>query len=123
MGDAGASLTALALSGSTSVKRKLWGALLKPPDEKKTPAGAHYLGGSEGYQHPSDNRLNARRQYLSERLHAAGPRPVLEALIDVADGADIDRTLENYARIPSSFYRLMGASHFQKPFLVKASTI
>ena len=60
---------------------------------------------------------------LPSSLHAAGPRPVLEALIAVADGADLDWTLENSARLPSSYYHIMGASHFQKPFLVKASTI
>ena len=52
-----------------------------------------------------------------------GPRPVLEALIAVADGHDLDWTLENSARLPSTYYHIMGASHFQKPFLVKASTI
>ena len=97
---------------------------MPPDDEKKTPAEVHYLGGGDDrHQPPSDSKRAPRRQYLAERLHAAGPRPVLEALLAVADGHDLDWTLEDSARIPSSVYRIMGASHFQKPFLVKASTI
>ena len=53
-----------------------------------------------------------------------GPQPVLEALLAVAAGQDLDWTLENSARLPSSHYHIMGASHFTKPFLnhCKAST-
>ena len=69
---------------------------MPPDDEKKTPAEVHYLGGGDDrHQPPSDSKRSPRRQYLAERLHAAGPRPVLEALLAVADGHDLDWTLEN----------------------------
>jgi hypothetical protein len=52
---------------------------------------------------------SARRQRLVAHLHAAGPRPCLEALIEVARGRDLDDVLERFARIPISTYRLVGA--------------
>jgi len=50
-----------------------------------------------------------RRQRLAALLHAAGPRPVLEALIEVADGAALDWVLERFARIPPATYHALGA--------------
>ena len=64
----------------------------------------------------------ARAQYLCERLHAAGPRPTYEALKEVASGKDLETVLEDYARIPTSFYRLTGASSFVKLSLIWKST-
>ena len=52
---------------------------------------------------------SARRQRLVSHLHAAGPRPVLEALLEVAAGADLDRTLERFARVPVATYHALGA--------------
>jgi hypothetical protein len=58
----------------------------------------------------SDNtKRSARRQHLSRHLHAAGPRPCMEALIEVADGGDLDTVLESYARIAVEVYRALGA--------------
>ena len=115
MGNAGASHTEHALPGSASVKRKPWGALLKPPDGKKTPAEARYLGGGDVEDNaPPDSKRSVRRQYLSKRLHAAGPRPVLEALLAVDGGQPLDDVLEGFARIPSSFYSILGASSFAR---------
>jgi hypothetical protein len=54
-------------------------------------------------------RRNARRQRLAAHLHAAGPRPVLEALLEVESGHPLDDVLERYARIPVSTYRALGA--------------
>jgi hypothetical protein len=55
---------------------------------------------------------NIRRQRLARHLHAAGPRPVLEALLDVADGRDLDTTLEDFARLDPETYVAVGADHF-----------
>jgi hypothetical protein len=54
-------------------------------------------------------RLNNDRQRKAAHLHAAGPRPVLEALIAVASGEDLDEVLADFARIPVSIYRTIGA--------------
>ena len=91
-----------------------------PSREDEAP-NISYLGeGEDNRCTPADN--TARRQYLCERLHAAGPRPTYQAVEDIAAGKDIDTVLEDYARIPTSFYRITGASNFIKPFLVWAST-
>lgn len=88
---------------------------VKPPDEKKTPAEARYLGGGNVEDSASpDNKRSVRRQYLSKRLHVAGPRPILEALIAVENGQPLDDVLEDFARIPSSFYSILGASSFAR---------
>ncbi len=55
---------------------------------------------------------NARRQRLALRLHEAGPRPMMEALLDVAGGRDLDETLEDFARLPASTYCAVGADEF-----------
>jgi hypothetical protein len=52
---------------------------------------------------------NARRQRLALRLHEAGPRPTLEALLDVAGGRDLDETLEDFARVSVRTYEAVGA--------------
>jgi hypothetical protein len=91
-----------------------------PSKEDKAPE-VRYLGEGENNRcTPPDN--TARRQYLCERVHAAGPRPTFHALSDVASGKDLDEVLEDYARLPTSFYRITGASSFVKPILVWAST-
>ena len=56
-----------------------------------------------------DGGRNSRRQYLVQHLHAAGPRPVLEALLEVEAGRDLDCVLERYAEIPIGVYRAVGA--------------
>jgi len=84
-------------------------------DEKKTPAEARYLGGGDVEDNaPPDSNRSVRRQYLSKCLHAAGPRPVLEALLAVDRGQPLDNVLEDFARVPSSFYSILGASSFAR---------
>ena len=84
-------------------------------DEKKTPAEARYLSGGDVKDNtPPDSNRSVRRQYLSKRLHAAGPRPVLEALLAVDRGQPLDDVLEDFARVPSNFYRIVGASSFAR---------
>ena len=52
---------------------------------------------------------SARRQRLVAHLHAAGPRPCLEALLEVAGGRNLDAVLEAYRRIPVDVYHALGA--------------
>ena len=54
-------------------------------------------------------KLSARRMELCAHLHAAGPRPVLEALIAVDRGQPLDDVLEDFARIPTDIYRAVFA--------------
>ena len=56
----------------------------------------------------SDQR-SARRQRLVAHLHAAGPRPCMEALLEGAAGGNLDDVLEAYRRIPVSIYHAIGA--------------
>jgi hypothetical protein len=44
-------------------------------------------------------------------LVASGPRPVLEALLEVARGRDLDAVLEAYGRIPVEIYYALGAAN------------
>jgi hypothetical protein len=60
------------------------------------------------YLDPGAKR-SARRQQLVSRLHRAGQRPVLEALLAVADGGDLDAVLEDFGRLPPEVYRAIGA--------------
>jgi len=46
---------------------------------------------------PADNQRSVRRQHLCKHLHAAGPRPTLEALIAVENGQLLDDVLEGFA--------------------------
>jgi hypothetical protein len=65
------------------------------------------------------NARSARRRHLARRLHAAGARPVLEALLDVAGGRDLDETLEDFGRLEPSLYRSVGADDFCPPTIIK----
>jgi hypothetical protein len=62
---------------------------------------------------------NARRRYLVRRLHAAGVRPVLECLLDVASGRPLDEALVDFARLPPETYRSVGAHDFPPPVIIK----
>ena len=59
-----------------------------------------------------NTQKRARRQHLVRHLHAAGPRPVLEALLELERGAALDDVLERFARIPPDVYRALGADRF-----------
>ena len=53
-----------------------------------------------------------RRQRAAEHLHNLGPRPVLEALVEVETGVDLDRVLAAFAQLePKTVSRLDG-DHF-----------
>jgi hypothetical protein len=57
----------------------------------------------------SNSTRSPRRQYLARHLHRCGPRPVLEALLAVAAGADLDATLADFGRLPTELYQALGA--------------
>ena len=122
MGAAGASLTKHVLIGRPLAKPKLAGVSLKPPKKDEAPAAGANSDEGESDWSPSDNKRSPRRQYFSAHIHAAGPRPVLEALIAVHEGASLDEVLEDFARIPAEAYHLMGASHFQEQILINGSS-
>ena len=43
-----------------------------------------------------------RRQRQAAHLHSLGPRPTLEAFLEVADGRDLDDVLGRYARLAAN---------------------
>jgi hypothetical protein len=53
---------------------------------------------------------SARLQRLIAHLHEAGPRPVMEAMLEVARGKPLDSVLEAYGRIPVEIYHQLGAN-------------
>ena len=55
------------------------------------------------------NKRNEKRQRQVAHIYAAGPRPVFEALLDVAAGKPLDDVLEDFGRLAVSTYRMMGA--------------
>ena len=55
---------------------------------------------------------NPRRQRAAEHLHNLGPRPVLEALVEVEAGADLDRVLADFERIDAKTVRQLGGEKF-----------
>ena len=57
----------------------------------------------------SNTARSPRRQHLARHLHACGPRPVLEALLEVEAGRPLDAVLADFGRLPPELYRVMGA--------------
>ena len=56
-----------------------------------------------------DLNLTPRRQYLTRKLILAGERCVLMALLEIHNGEDLDRVLEDFARLQPEIYRALGA--------------
>jgi hypothetical protein len=46
-----------------------------------------------------EHNTDARLRYLAAQIHKLGPRPFFELLREIRAGADVLRTLENYARL------------------------
>jgi hypothetical protein len=57
----------------------------------------------------SDSARSPRRQHLALHLYRCGPRPILEALIAVADGQNLDHVLEDFKRLAPETYHALGA--------------
>ena len=55
---------------------------------------------------PFSAARNAKRQRQVRHLHACGVRPVLECLIDVAAGRDLDEACEKALALPHDHPRL-----------------
>ena len=53
-----------------------------------------------------------RRQRAAEHLHNLGPRPVLEALVEVEAGADLDRVLADFAQLDAETVRQLDGDKF-----------
>ena len=56
-----------------------------------------------------------RRQRSAQHLHRLGPRAVLEALAEVADGGDLDRVLSSYGRLDPEIVRALRGDRFPPP--------
>jgi hypothetical protein len=50
-----------------------------------------------------------RRQHLVQHLVNCGDRPVLEALLAVEAGQDLDEVLEDFARLDPKIFEAIGA--------------
>ncbi len=58
------------------------------------------------------NPAELRRQRQAEHLHRLGARPVLEALIEVANGRDLDCVLADFGRLDGAIVRALAADRF-----------
>jgi len=57
----------------------------------------------------TDRTRTPRRQQLVKHLIKCGERPVLEALLAVAAGGELDAVLESYARLHPDVFEALGA--------------
>ena len=55
---------------------------------------------------------NPHRQRAAEHLHNLGPRPVLEALVEVEAGEDLDRVLADFAQLEPETVRQLDGDRF-----------
>jgi hypothetical protein len=58
--------------------------------------------------HCKDSR-SPQRQRQVKHLYQSGPRVIMEALLAVANGEDLDDVLADFNRIPVNIYRAIGA--------------
>ena len=63
-----------------------------------------------------------RRQRAAEHLHGLGPRPVLEALVEVEAGADLDSVLADFARLDPEVVTALGGDKFPPSIFAVGST-
>ena len=71
-----------------------------PPPRRGVQSLAHHANG------------NLRLQRAVERLYRLGPRPVMELLVEVAGGADLDTALATYARLDPEVVRSLDGDRF-----------
>jgi hypothetical protein len=55
------------------------------------------------------SKRSPRRQLLTKYLHALGPRPLLEALIEIEAGRALDGVLADFARLDPAVVSALGA--------------
>jgi hypothetical protein len=63
-------------------------------------------------RHDHGDDFAVRRQHLARLLHACGPRPVFEAMKEVAAGRNLDDVLLDYARIGPTVFHAVGTADF-----------
>lgn len=56
--------------------------------------------------------LRLRRQRHIERLHQLGPSPLGHFITEIERGADIDTSLEAYAKLDADFIKALGGDRF-----------
>jgi hypothetical protein len=61
------------------------------------------------------DRRSAIRQRLVLHLYESGPRVVLEAMLELEQGKNLDDVLISFTRIPASTYRQLGADRLPIP--------
>ncbi len=66
--------------------------------------------------------LRLRRQRAARHLHDLGPRPILEALLEVESGNGLDDVLARYSRLPVDVVRVLGGNEFAPDLLAAVST-
>jgi hypothetical protein len=71
-------------------------------------------------KHPGDvpSEILSLKFRAQNPLKAIRPRPVLEALIDVSEGRNLDEVLENFGRMSAETYHAVGANYFNDPLLI-----
>ena len=99
-----------------------------PPDfdPAACPIIAKHFFGTEPLRTISDVAdlvgADLKRQRQVTRLHSLGPRPVLEALIEVAAGAELDTVLADYARLNLAVVTALGGDKFPPSIFAVGST-
>ena len=63
-----------------------------------------------------------KRQWQIEHLHSLGPRPVLEALIEIAAGGELDTVLADYARLDREVVVALGGDLFPPSIFAVGAT-
>ena len=63
---------------------------------------------------PSDLRTHR----LVEKVHDLGPKPLFYMLREIANGADVARTLAAYADLPADFICALGGDRFTTPLRI-----
>lgn len=66
--------------------------------------------------------LRLRRQRAARHLHDLGPRPILEALLEIEGGNGLDDVLARYSRLPVDVVRALDGDDFAPDLLAAVST-
>ena len=67
--------------------------------------------------------IDLRLRCLAPHLHALGPKPIYEAMRELASGADALTTFERYAGLPAEFIRAYGGDQFPpRMFLLRGAS-
>ena len=96
--------------------QRVQGSLPVGFDPAAHPIIAHHFFGVEPFRQIGDVAVvvvaDLKRQRQVAHLLSLGPRPVLEALVEVEAGADLDRVLADYARLDLEVVIALGGDKF-----------